>query len=402
MNARVGVSGPERPSAEASGPDWAALRRLFPITDRKAYFTQGNVGAPATPVREAIEGFLASFEQAGDDGFMAGFRSYERAKELFAQLINAEPPTICFVPETTTGINIAAQLIDPQPGSNVVVHELSYTSAIYPWLKLQERGVDVRFAPASENRVPLEGFERLIDSKTAAVCVCHVGTDSGFRMDLRALSQLAGRHGTAVVVDAAQSAGVVEIDVQSAPVDFLVAPTFKWLMGPIGAGFMYVRPEWIEKTPPILGHGSVVNAAENPLHEMRFHANARRFEPGILSLIPLVGACAGLELIARVGLKKIEERTLDLADRVRAGLSALNDLGLTLLSPSDRRERAGLMSFTAPDFVGLHGHLEAIGIHVFKRPKYLRIDTCFFNTEEEIDRLLAEISSYLGRARRTA
>ena len=379
--------------------DWASLRRLFPILEQRVYFSQGNVGACPTPVREAMEGFLATWDELGDDGFMAGFRKYERAKELFAALVNASPEAICAIPETTTGINIAAQIIDPKPGSNVVVHELSYTSAVYPWLDMQKRGVEVRFAPAADGgRVPMDGFERLIDARTAAVCVCHVGTDSGVRLDLRSISALASRHGAAVVVDAAQSAGVVSIDVQDAPVDFLAAPTFKWLMGPIGAGFLYVRPDRIQATvPPIVGHGSVTNARENDLHAIQYHATARRFEPGILSLIPLVGACAGLELIASVGLEQIQERTLFLSDRVRAGLMALTDRGVLVLSPDDRRERAGLMSFTVRDHTELHAHLEGRGIHAFLRPKYIRVDTCFYNTEEDVDRLLAEVATFLDR-----
>ena len=158
------------------------------------------------------------------------------ARELFGAMVGVAPRSLALVPNTTTGVYLASRVVDPSPGSNVVVHDLSEQGSVFPWLRLP--GVEVRVARSVGGDVPFESFEELVDEKTAAVSVTHVGMGTGFRLDLGRLGALARGHGAALVVDAAQSAGVVPIDLTATPVDFLATPTFKWLFGQTGGGFL--------------------------------------------------------------------------------------------------------------------------------------------------------------------
>jgi selenocysteine lyase/cysteine desulfurase len=219
---------------------------------------------------------------------------------------------------------------------------------------------------------------------------------SGFRHDLRGLCDLARRHGAALVVDAAQSAGAVRIDLAETPVDFLAAPTFKWLLGPLGAGFLHVRADWIERAPPpMIGWMAVTNPGDNDLRAIRLHPTAMRFERGVLDMVAFAGARAGLEILHRVGMERVESRILDLSDRLHGGLRALADKGVRLWTPPARAERAGIVAFDVPDRARLHGRLEADGIHTLDYLGHIRVDPSFYNTEEEIERLLEKLREWL-------
>ncbi len=381
-------------------PSLATVRSWFPVTREKAYLFNGNIAPCAVQVKEAIDQLVAVWSRGGDEVWTHGWAEFEEAKRLFAELVNADPETLCSIPNTSTGINLAARMIDPKPGSNVVVHDLSHQGSVFPWLQMRPRGVEVRFARAAGGTVPLEELERLVDDRTAAVSICHVSMGSGFRFDLGAVLEIARRHGGAVVVDAAQSAGAVPIDLRETPVDFLAVPAFKWLLGPLGAGFLHVREDWIGRSePPLIGWLGAEDPEALDLSEIRLRPGALRFERGVLDMLAFAGARAGLSILHELGAGHVQGRIRSLADRVYDGLAGLADLGVTIWTPPAPEERAGIVAFDVPRRAELHAHLERRRIHAGHWQEHIRVDPSFYNTEEEIDRLLAEIEAFLrGRS----
>lgn len=377
--------------------DLDAIRSLFPVTERTTYLYNGNISPCATPVRAAMEDFLETWSTQGDGAWEPGFAAFQEAKELFGRLAGCAADTLCSVPNTSTGINLAARIIAPRPGSNVVVDELSHMSNVYPWLALRSSGVEVRMARAQGGRVPMEEMARLVDRRTAAIDVCHVSMGSGFRFDLAQLGELARSVGAALVVDAAQSAGAIPIDLAATPVDFLVAPGFKWLLGPLGAGLLHVRSDWIERAqPPMIGWLAVTDPGSNELREIRLHSTAMRFESGSLNLIGYVGLRAGLRLLHEVGSGWVYARIAGLADRLYRGVERLAPLGVRLWTPPDPEMRAGIVAFDVPRRAELHAHLESRGIHTGDWLGHIRVDPCFYNTDGEIDFFLAETAAFLS------
>ena len=339
----------------------AELRAHFPITREKAYLFNGNICPCATPVRDAMARFLEVWTCGGDECWAVGHDAFEAGKALFAKLVGTTADTIVGIGNTTTGINIAAGLIRPGGGQNVVVTELEHMSNVYPWLAMRQRGVEVRYVPQRDGAIDMGEFAAAIDDETAAVSISHVTMGTGYRFNLDEVCSAAHEHGARVVVDAAQSAGAVPIDVTRSGVDLLAAPSFKWMFGPLGAGFLYVCPELIETCdPPLPGWFGVVNPGDNDLHEPKWHPSAHKFERGVPAMIAFAGAAAGLKLLDDFGCDKVFERTSALATYLYDALAALD---VTIDTPSSPAHRAGIIAVKLPGHDALCEQLEQAGIH---------------------------------------
>ena len=370
------------------------LRALFPITRQKTYLFNGNIIPCASPVRQAMEEFLDQWSSAGDACWELGVNAFAQAKRLFAELIHAPADTIVGIPNTTTGINMAALMIRPQAGQNVVVTELEHMSNVYPWLQFKAHGVDIRYVAARDGKIDMEDFARAVDERTAAVSICHVTMGTGFRWDMSEACTIAHEHGACVVVDAAQAAGAVPIDVRAWGVDFLAAPTFKWMLGPLGAGFLYVCPERVEACdPPLPGWFGVINPLDNDLHHPHWHLGAQKFERGVPSMISFVGAAAGLELLEKIGHETVFKRIAELVSYLCDGIA---ELGVKLITPADPQRRAGIVAMQLQDHTRLCQQLEQQAIHVGDWLGCLRVDPACYNTVVELDELRLRLRDFVG------
>ncbi len=365
------------------------VREQFDIADDKVYLRAANICPCANSVAAAIDDFVALWRQEGDACWGLAENAFEEGKALFAKLIDADAGEIATIENTSMGLSIAASLIAPQPGSNVVVDELTHQSNVYPWLLRPE--VEVRYAHAESGRVALSEFEALIDDNTAAVDVCHVTMGHGFRHDLAGLAELAHEHAAYLVVDAAQSAGVVPIDVAAAGVDFLSCPTFKWLYGPLGAGFLFVRKDLLKLgPPPLVGWMSARRPAGFDIHSMELHDDARRLQRGVHNGAGLVAALAGLRIVDELGPERIWEHTRVLGRQLMVGLE---ELGLAVLTPKNDNERAGIVTVGVKEAADFNGALTKLGILAGQYlPGQIRMDVALFHNEEDIERTLATFS----------
>jgi selenocysteine lyase/cysteine desulfurase len=373
--------------------NWDELRSLFPITRTKVYLFNGNIIPCAIPVHHAIQRYLEIWSQAGDGCWQIGAAVYTEAKNLFCELINAPADTIVGIPNTTTGLNMAALMIRPKPGQNVIVTELEHMSDVYPWLPYKTHGVEIRYVPARGGAIDMEEFANALDDNTASVSISHVTMGTGFRWDLPELCRVAHQHGARVVIDAAQSAGAVPIDVLASGVDILATPTFKWLLGPLGAGFLYICPELIIKCdPPLPGWFGVTNPNDNALHDPNWYRTAPKFERGVPNLIRFVWAGAGMRLLRDIGLVNVFGKIAELSTYVYDGLA---DLGVRLLTPKQPEHRAGIVAMQMANQDRLWRHLEEANIHVGNWLGCLRIDPGCYNTKDELDEFLHQVRDFV-------
>ena len=334
---------------------------------------------------EAVDDFVSLWKREGDACWGLAEHAFEEGKALFAKLIGADSGEIATIENTSMGLSIAASLIAPPPGSNVVVDELTHQSNVYPWLLRQQ--VEIRYARADHGRVALSEFEALIDDNTAAVDVCHVTMGHGFRHDLGGLAELAHERGAYLVVDAAQSAGVVPIDVAEAGVDFLSCPTFKWLWGPLGAGFLYVRKELLKLgPPPLVGWMSARQPESFDIHSMQLHDDARRLQRGVHNGTGLVAALAGLRIVDELGADRIWEHTRELSRQLIEGFE---EQGFEVLTPTGDEERGGLVAVSVKDAAAFNEALSERGILAGQYlPGQIRMDVALFHAEEDMLRTL--------------
>jgi len=366
-----------------------SLREQFPITKSKIFLNHAGQSPLPKSVAEAMRNFMEEFSTTGemkDDE--------DESKKLFAKLIGADSAEIALVTNTSTGLNIVANMLNYPKDSNVVTTDLEYPSVVYPWLG-RRLGTKVRYVKNVDGKILVNDVEKAIDDKTVAVTLSHVGYVNGFRHNLRALADIVHEHGAYLIVDAIQSAGVIPIDVKKDNGDFLTAACYKWLLGPAGAGFLYVRKDLIERfESPFIGWASVKPEVFKTIDfwdiwDLKLSETATRFEVGTPSVYSFVGAAAALKLLLDAGIENIEKRVLALTSRL---IEAVKQRGLRLLTPEKPVEcRSGVVNFLIDRPEERVKELYEKGIVVSARSHGIRVSPHFYNTEEEIDSLIKEL-----------
>lgn len=375
------------------------VRRLFPIVERRTYLFSGGLSPASRPARAAVQRFTDLWTHDVADLYQRIFEEHELIRGRFAELIGADTDEVAITDGTSSGSNLAVELIEPRPGANVVVDEFGFKSSIHPWLLPARAGVELRFVQPRDGRILLEDVARAVDERTIAISVSHVSHGEGFRHDLAGLARLARASGALLLVDAAQSAGVVAIDVHALGVDFLSCGASKWLLGAAGVGFLYVARRHLDRLPPHAGWASGWDEpGRHDLHVFRPKPGAARFQLGLPNLIGLAATRPGLEILIAVGIERVERHVADL---VGYCIAALQQRGLSVLTPAEAEHRAGVIALELPDYHQAQRFLRQRGIdvgdHAYNRT--LRIDPHIFNHRGDIDRFLAGLDEYLAQRR---
>ncbi len=368
--------------------DLARFRAEFPITRTRAYLFSGAMAPAAAPVRAAWDEWTDRW--SGDpnavytgDGLLG---AADRLRESFAALIGADRATIAITDNTCRAANVAIRILAERPGGNVVVDDGTYPSSAYPWYARGDR--EVRYVPTDGVTDAAGALAERIDADTVAVCITHVAPFTGRRHDLRAIADAAHARGAKLVVDAAQSTGVVPIDVDRDGVDVLVTTAMKWLLGPPGIGFLHLHPDMLAEAPVLdVGYlGLDAPLGDWPPHTMPpIVADARRYELGLPNLPGVFAARAGIELLRDVGIERVFARVEELVGRCMDGLA---ERGAELLTPADPAQRAGVIAFRHPDPQGLFDLCRGRGVDIGAIGA-VRVDPHAFNDEDDIDRFLA-------------
>lgn len=364
------------------------IRRMFPVMQNRIFMNHAAMSPLPEPVVQAMQKFTKEFSETGtirDEP--------DETKRLFAELVGATKDEIAFVINTSTGLNIAAHVLEYPSDANVVTTDLEYPSVVYPWLG-QRFGAKVRYVKNVNGKILLDDVEKAVDDNTVALAVSHVEYANGFRHDLHSLAEIAHKHEAYFIVDAIQSAGVIPIDVKRDDVDFLTAGCYKWLLGPAGAGFLYVREELIENfEPPFIGWASVKQEVFETIDfwdiwTLKLSETASRFEIGCPSIYSLVGATAAVQLLLEIGIANIEKRVLALTSHL---IEALKEHGLRLQTPEEPECRSGIVNFLVDEPEKQVEKLNKKGIIVSARAHGLRVSPHFYNNEEDVDQLLKEL-----------
>ncbi|MBI4025755.1 MAG: aminotransferase class V-fold PLP-dependent enzyme [Verrucomicrobia bacterium] len=367
------------------------LRKLFPVVKHWTYLYNGSIHPCPRPVGDAMRSFLKKWQNGGEDAFFSAFDAFSRLREKFARLIHANARNIVITESTTAAINLAAQIIRPRRGQNVVVTDLDFMTNTYPWLVCHP--AKVRFVKSRDGKIFMKDLAAQVNQRTAAVGICAVTVGSGFRFDLKEVQAITRRHHVPLLVDAAQALGLVDINATDPPLDFLACTASKWLMGPTGVGFLYVADRHLEATPPSVGWLSAANVSDWDVRRCRLHKDAMRFQGGIPNLVGVVGALAGLELLEQIGRKFIERRVRQLTTYA---MEELQKIGVDIWTPRADAERAGIVFFRCPKHAELHAKLKAAKIYCGTFQGGIRIDPNFYNTIEEIEKFLAVVRFHLA------
>jgi cysteine desulfurase/selenocysteine lyase len=207
--------------------DWAQLRDLFPVTRRYAYLNHAATAALPRPVVEVMTGYLSECGAVGSEAGVGMDNRIEAVRQTAARFIGAHRDELVFTASVSHGLNIVAAGLDWRPGDNLISAETEFTANVYPWTNLRRHGVEVRFAPARDNRIRTEDIAARMDDRTRLVAISFVEFGTGYRNDLDALAALCHERGAYLCVDGIQGLGVLQFSVQQTPVDFLATHAAK-------------------------------------------------------------------------------------------------------------------------------------------------------------------------------
>ena len=359
------------------------IRKLFPVTRNSIYLNN----AAGSPLNARVQSSLESYLKLASEKPNEKPDARDPVRKALSGILGGNPEDYALVTSTGVGIGIIAAGYDWKNGDNVVVPANEHWNNTFPWLSLRRRGVEVRLVPVGDDqRVSPETVASMVDANTRILATAAVRFDTGFRADLKRLSEIAHHRSALFLVDGIQGAGVFPIDVHELGIDIHACAGFKWLLGLPGTGFLYVNEDAREKIHPLLPG---MSAAEHNFRELNYHPDARRFETGTLPYSLLYSWIAGLELLEEVGVPNIHDRVLKLTDLIIAGLRSK---GIAIASPVEKAsERSAIIAFTMGSREAnksLHEKLTANNILTALRPDHIRVSPNFFNTEDEIERFL--------------
>ena len=387
--------------------DLNRIRSDFPALGESIYMNTGGTGPLSRQMVDSITSqYRAAMEGGPDIPSIKGpiNEEFEKARGTVADFFGVTPEEIAMLRSISEGLSTVAYGMDWHPGDEVIVTEEEHPTGIMVWLNLEaERGIKIRRMPLPEDRSEmLAGLDALINDCTKLVCISHVTTDTGTRLPAKEICDLAHARGVPVALDAAQSAGQFQVDLRDMDCDFYAGTGHKWLLGGWGTGFFYVKRDWVERLK-VSWTGSQAGVLDRQtMADLEFLDTAHRFEFGGRHTV-LYGAMGkAIEYLDGVGIDTIETRSLQLTDRLKAGIAEIP--GATLRSPESHEFSTGIVTFS---LAGLQG--DELNSQMFERWKILgrpalqhsamRLCCAFFTEDREVDTIIEAISTLANESR---
>ena len=350
-------------------------------------------------VADAMTGYIRqSCEQHQEFGEVLAH--VNEARRVSADFIGAHPDEIALLGPTSLGLSLVANGLPWREGDELLCYGDDYPANVYPWMELARRGVVVRYLePDRVGEIAPELVAAALTPRTRLVALASCNFLSGYRIDVDAIGKLLRERGVLFSLDAIQTLGAAPLSVEH--VDFLSADAHKWMLGPMAIGIVFVRREHFELLrPTLIGAWNVRSPNFIAQPEIVFHATAQRYEPGVLNIAGVYGMRAALDLLAGAGVERVYARILSLKN---AAVEPLRAAGFEFLGPVDGAAASGITTFRHPacDAGVLFKALEerkVVASLRFDRAgvKYIRLSPHFYNTAEEMGRVVEILLGTVG------
>jgi cysteine desulfurase/selenocysteine lyase len=404
---------PSSAAAPTAKPDWSKLRADFPILKQEVnghpliYFDNAATSQKPRAVLDAIRRFYerdnANVHRGVHELSNRATDAYEAARERTARFLNTRAPQeIIFTRGTTEGINLVANtwaLDHLKPGDVILLSELEHHSNLVPWQMIAQRtGAKLEYIPITgdEGTLDLSRLDEQLARGVKLLAVTHISNSMAVVNPVADLCARARKHGVVTVIDAAQSAGHLPLDVQAMGCDFLAFSSHK-ICGPTGMGVLYGRRELLENLSPYQGGGEMISKVE--YFHTDYNVAPHRFEAGTPHIEGAVGLHAALDYLDAIGRDRIFAHDQELAAYAAERLREFE--GIRIFGP--KKGRAGLVSFVLP-----HAHALDVATMVDQKgvalraghhcnqplhaklgvPATLRASFYFYNTRDEVDQFI--------------
>jgi len=372
------------------------VRARFPILREKTYLYNCSQGALSDAVESGMREYADSWRTSSApwDEWM---EMYEALRADFARFINASPDEVAIVTSASAGINPIANALQFDKRNKVVMSEYEFPTMAHIWLAQQPRGAQIQFLDGVNNAVPTKCYESAIDDRTCIVPLTHVSFVNGFRSDVAAIAKIAHANGALVFLDGYQDCGTRPLDVKALDVDFFVTGTLKYLLGPPGLGFLYVRRELTETLNPTITSWM----AQREVFAFRTKCldpspDARRFEGGSPPIPNIYQARPAVNLLMDIGMENVAKQIERLT---RAFLDVVNTLRIDTKTPSS--SVGPLVVLRSKDAQAMLNQLTARNIVASTRRDGVRFAFHVYNTMEDVQTALAALEENLDLMVRT-
>ncbi|MGZ5927821.1 MAG: aminotransferase class V-fold PLP-dependent enzyme [Rhizomicrobium sp.] len=379
-------------------PDFVALRKDFPLLERKTYLNSGSYCALAQSVKAAIDAYMAERLAVGANWDLWVMKN-EAVRERVAALLGAHPDEIAVTASASAGINALASAFEFTGRRNkIVISDFEFPTNAQIWHAQERRGARVVHAHrAQDGYIPLEHFEELIDEETKLVAITHVCYLNGARLDIPGIVRLAHARGAKVLVDCYQSVGAIGFDVKALDVDFAVGGMLKYLLGTAGIGFLYVRRSLIpDLIPTNTGWFAQADIAAMDISANKPSLTARRFEAGTPPVMNCYAAEAGLSYLLAVGGEAVEARILALTGRC---MDRLEEIGWPSVTPRRDDRRGPTVAVPSSDAGLLTKKLMQRDIVTSHRGGNIRAAFHFYNNDQDIETFITAMTELRAELR---
>jgi selenocysteine lyase/cysteine desulfurase len=310
----------------------ARFRKRFPVLGQRVYLNSCSQGALSDEVEAGMLEYLRTWHAQGSPWDL-WVEEYEAGRRRFAELIGADSSEVALVPSASAGVNALASSLAFQHKKRVVLGDFEFPTMGHIWLAQRSRGAEVVFAQATGNRLQLDAYDRLVDKQTLIVPLTHMCFMNGFRSPVAEVVQIAHDRGAMVLLDDYQDCGTRPIDVKRLKVDAYVSGTLKYLLGPPGLAFLYVRESIAEQlVPTVTGWFGQRNPFAFDAKLFDPAPGARRFESGTPPIPTIYGAIAGVRMLQELGLNQVADQIRELT---RALIKGALEFGIQLKTPPD-------------------------------------------------------------------
>lgn len=385
--------------------DVYAVREDFPVLKEVVYLDSTATTQTPIPAVEAMVEYF--YRYAGNHGRGAHrlaretTNRYEDARETVARFLNADPSKTIFTKNTTEGINLVANSYPWEAGDHIVTTMLEHHSNLLPWLRLQKKGINITVvSPDRKGIIDPQMIENALTGRTKLIAVTHISNVFGSVQDVSRITKLARKNGVKTLIDGAQSAGHMPVDLKALGCDFFATAGHKGLLGPQGTGVLYI------KEPEVLDSASVGGGTVSDVSGLTYtlEPSPACFEAGTPNIPGVIGLGRAVEYVEKIGVHEIENHEAKLSRQAAKRLSELEHV--EVYGPENR---AGVVPFNV---TGLHAHDVALILDQTKKicvrsghhcaipiTRFLEVEStvrasfALYNTEEEVDILVNAVNA---------
>jgi kynureninase len=380
-------------------PELVAYRSEFPILQRKTYMNSCSLGALSHRSMQGLARFMEMWNEWGAHAwYEIWMGEIAKVRQKFATIIGAHVDEVAIAPNVSVALSSIATALDYSQRNNVVLADMDFPTLAYQWLAKKRLGVECRFVESPDRiYTPPDLFEDKVDDKTALVATSRVFFTSGYIQDVRAVADIAHKHGAYILIDDYQGTGQIPLNVDAMDIDFLVTGTLKWLMGGPGLALVYIREGLIPQLQPtIAGWFGHRDQFQFKTREFEFRPDATRIELGTPAVPAIYTANGGLDIVQEISVERICERTRYLTNDL---IARAREHGWKVRAPQEPERRSSIVMLEIDQPEQVVKELVARNVITDSRPGLLRISPYFYNTIEENAVVIDSIAEILENRR---